>query len=67
MELECRVSVEGPSRIRHVLDLQAKSVFHAAGKSLADLPRERIIGELGVKRNGLSDRGGRGACLPCHA
>jgi hypothetical protein len=34
MELECRVSIEGHSEIRHVLTVRAKSVFHAAGKAL---------------------------------
>lgn len=34
MELECRVSVEGHSQMRHVLTVRAKSVFQAAGKAL---------------------------------
>jgi hypothetical protein len=34
MELECQVSIDGHSQIRHVLTVRAKSVFHAAGKAL---------------------------------
>jgi hypothetical protein len=46
MELECRVSIEGHNQIRHVLTVQGKSVFHAAGKALQTFRADALTAGL---------------------
>jgi hypothetical protein len=46
MEVECRVSIEGHSKIRHVLTVRAKSVFHAAGKALQTFRANSLTASL---------------------